>query len=292
MLFDLENIWKIFNFKDFRRSSNVRWYQRPSELPWMIFDLEYLPNVLMDIWSWLSKDPRTIFDLEEFPQIFELSLTSKNFPKVLNDLRSWRNVGSSLNDLWSRRSSDYLWMKFDLEDFSKTLEWPSISKFYRRLLIDIWSRRSSEDPWMIFDLNSLKILERYLISKSFRKSLYYLWPKKFSQDPWMIVDHEERRSSLNELWLGRSFDQLSMKFDLEDLSQDLEWSSISTIFRRSLNDLSSKSIGFQSHLIFFSQSQFLKKIEFDWHAIFQNYTKYTNCYVKCCDNVVRLSAVR
>ena len=141
-----ENLWKIFDFKSFRRSSNVLWYQRPSEGPWMIFDLEYLPNVFIDVGSRFSKDPRTIFDLEEFPKIFGLSLTSKNFPRSLNDLRSWRTLGVP-------------WMTFDLEDLPKIFQWNLISKLFRRFLND---------------LDYLNILEQYFIeefSEIFKLSL-------------------------------------------------------------------------------------------------------------------------
>ena len=123
-----------------------------------------------------------------------------------------KNVGSSLNDLWSRRSSDYLWMKFDLEDFSIILKRPSISKIFRRSLKVLWYQRSSEGHWMVSDLDYLNILERYSIHEERRE--FFEWPLISKIFGW----------SSNEIW-PRSFEKI------------LDWYSISKIFRRSLKDL-------------------------------------------------------
>ena len=206
-----------------------------------------------------------------------------------------KNVGSSLNDLWSRRSSDDLRINFDPDDFPKILEWSLISKIFRRFLIVLWYQRSSEGHWMVFDLDYLKILKKHLISKSFRKSLNYLWPKNFSQDPWMIFDHEERReflewiliakifrSSSNEIGSRRSFAGPWMVFDIDDLPKVLEWSLISKVFRRSFIDdftgisldlmFAAMSINWLSKSIelFFSQSQFSKRSNLIGMSFFKN----------------------
>ena len=159
-------------------------------------------------------------------------------------------------------------MKFDLEYFPKILGWPSISKIFRKSLNVFSWQRSWEGPWISFDLNYLKI-HKNSISKSSRKPSSHLWPQKSSQDPWKIFDHEERREflewplilkifrwSLNEIWSRRCSESLFRRF---------YWYFFRFDISSHVNQLAFKVIW-----SFFSKSVF-KKIEFDWHAIFQNY---------------------
>ena len=120
---------------------------------------------LNELRSRLSKVPWMIFDLEEFSKIFKLSLSSKIF-EILEYSSIMKNVGSSLNDLWSRRSPDDLRMKFDLEYFPKIPEWPSISKIFRRSLNVFWYQRSSDVSPNFIKLFFFQIICTFLLSQS------------------------------------------------------------------------------------------------------------------------------
>ena len=137
--------------------------------------MENLPNIRD--WYLISKSfRRPLKDLRhgrssDGPWFVFKSLKNIYLEQVVKVL-DWSSISifeSSSNVVWCRKSSENLW---------KISECSLISKTFRRSLNDLWSRITSEGTWLKFDPRTIfdlvefsKIFELSFISKNFPRSL-------------------------------------------------------------------------------------------------------------------------